>query len=304
MSSFSSSSFSSSSPSSSSPSYSSFSQPQQQAAPLHRSDSTLNYVFNARRRHTSAKDSVLKATEEAIQISHPSGVRASFSVKAKAATIPTQFTLPKLLSPYNQGSVGNCVANAFAYSIRHQITGLSLSRLQLYAICRILDNTPLSQDDGTTVKTACAALRKYGTCAETVYPFVEANALSLPPLTAFNSSKLLSPNFTYLFVESTMPAIKSAINLYKVPIVFVIAVYDSFLSNAVAISGQVPMPDESKEDLQGYHCVVLVGYNDAQQQALCVNSWGTAWGKRGTFMLPYAYVENDDLAFDFCVPHL
>jgi hypothetical protein len=45
----------------------------------------------------------------------------------------------------DQGNLGDCVANSFALTISTMTKKLiNLSRIQLYDICRILDDTPLS----------------------------------------------------------------------------------------------------------------------------------------------------------------
>jgi C1A family cysteine protease len=48
----------------------------------------------------------------------------------------------------------------------------------------------------------------------------------------------------------------------------------------------------------GGHAVMAVGYDDADQAFLCQNSWSTAWGERGFFRMPYAYLANPQLARD------
>jgi C1A family cysteine protease len=39
--------------------------------------------------------------------------------------------------------------------------------------------------------------------------------------------------------------------------------------------------------LEGGHCVCAVGYDDNQQCWICKNSWGTAWGQAGFFLIGY-----------------
>ncbi len=50
------------------------------------------------------------------------------------------------------------------------------------------------------------------------------------------------------------------------------------------------------EQVLGGHAVLAVGYDDAEQRLLAKNSWGEAWGKKGYFTIPYAYVTNTNLA--------
>ena len=217
--------------------------------------------------------------------------------KQTAKASPVTFMLKNLPPILNQGSLGTCVANCFSYTVAKQTNKvINLSRLQLYALCRILDNTPLNQDDGTTVRSACQAIRSYGVCKEAVYPYVLANVDYLPPLSAFNNSKRFQ-KFTYFFVNQDLASLKNALQTYNSPIIFGIMVYKSFMDATI---GQIPMPDTTKEPLLGGHCITLVGYNDVSQMFTCSNSWSTNWGQKGYFMIPYAYVLDPSLAADFC----
>jgi C1A family cysteine protease len=42
-----------------------------------------------------------------------------------------------------------------------------------------------------------------------------------------------------------------------------------------------------------------VGYDDSKQQFIIRKSWGTSWGKKGYFRMPYAYLTDPNLADDF-----
>jgi len=45
--------------------------------------------------------------------------------------------------------------------------------------------------------------------------------------------------------------------------------------------------------------VLAVGYDDAAQRFIVRNSWGAAWGQKGYFTIPYAYLANRNLSDDF-----
>jgi C1A family cysteine protease len=66
----------------------------------------------------------------------------------------------------------------------------------------------------------------------------------------------------------------------------------------VAQTGIVPLP-RRREQILGGHAVVVVGYDDSQSRFIVRNSWGTAWGLAGYFLMPYAYLTNPRLADDF-----
>jgi C1A family cysteine protease len=81
------------------------------------------------------------------------------------------------------------------------------------------------------------------------------------------------------------------------PFVFGFTCYQSFESPAVAKSGILPMP-ASGEQVVGGHAVVCVGYDDPSRTFLIRNSWGTSWGLKGYFKMPYSYLTDAKLASD------
>jgi C1A family cysteine protease len=82
------------------------------------------------------------------------------------------------------------------------------------------------------------------------------------------------------------------------PFVFGFTVYQSFESADVARTGRVELPRPG-EGVVGGHAVMAVGYDDLAERFVVRNSWGTGWGKRGYFTMPYAYLTQSSLADDF-----
>ena len=102
----------------------------------------------------------------------------------------------------------------------------------------------------------------------------------------------------YLSVNQSLDDIKQCL-AQGYPVAFGITVYDSFMSDEVAETGYVPMPDVTTETVQGGHAIMAVGYDDSKNALLMRNSWGTSWGLAGYFYLPYDYATNPNLADDF-----
>ena len=63
------------------------------------------------------------------------------------------------------------------------------------------------------------------------------------------------------------------------------------------------MPNKKKEKLLGGHAVMGIGYDDEKQQVIVRNSWGTGWGLSGNlsgyFAMPYEFISDSNLAWDF-----
>jgi hypothetical protein len=200
----------------------------------------------------------------------------------------------------DQGDLGSCVACSFAQCVRLMTNNSQqMSRILFYFNGRGAAGYVLEDDTGLTVRDGCKSLSNYGTCPETSYPYDVAVFANLPPLRAYTLSTKWG-SFVYSFVRQNLTSLKNCLVTTNAPIVFAIIIYSSFMTEAVSSSGVVPMPNVKTETSDGGHCVCMVGYNDTKQLFICANSWGTSWGNKGIFYLPYAYVTNPFLASDFC----
>ena len=258
----------------------------------------LTYKFQEKdnRDHTYVTEVDSKSTDlEATKITR-NGIVSLQTAKA----IPKIFAIPNLPPIIDQGNLGSCVTNAFAFCVSKQTNRrVNLSRLFLYAICRCIDYTPLNLDYGTTVRTACKSINQYGVCKEYIYPYITSNYTNLPSCNVFNNSKKFK-KFNYTFISQNLISLKNCLYTNNNPIIFGFMVYSSFMTIDVATDGIVPYPDVDNETLEGGHCMCIVGYNDARQLFKCANSWGTSWGQDGYCYLPYSYILDVDLASDFC----
>jgi C1A family cysteine protease len=88
---------------------------------------------------------------------------------------------------------------------------------------------------------------------------------------------------------STMEARKNAIAT-KGPLLAGMAVYNDFFSYTSGIYQKT-----AGSGLAGYHCICVVGYDDAQQCWILKNSWGTGWGDSGFVRIKYG---QPDLLID------
>ena len=82
------------------------------------------------------------------------------------------------------------------------------------------------------------------------------------------------------------------------PVAFGFTVYESLMSSKVAKTGIAQMP-KNNEQMMGGHAVLAVGYDDSKEALIVRNSWGSDWGLKGYFYLPYGYVTEDNLSADY-----
>jgi len=212
------------------------------------------------------------------------------------SSLPNIIDLRNKFPPvYNQGNLGSCTANAFCGIIQYLQPNLQGSRLFLYYNERKLDNN-IPDDSGATLSDGIICLLKYGICQESEWPYIVNKFAIKPPnkcyINALNHQALIVNS-----IEETLGSMKSSLANGK-PFVVGIAVYTSFESNSVTVTGIVPMPNTSTETLLGGHAIICVGYNNSTKQWIMRNSWGKLWGDKGYFYLPYAYLLDPNLASD------
>jgi len=201
----------------------------------------------------------------------------------------TNFCPPVL----DQGQLGSCTANASSNALRFLLKKEKLkewqpSRLYIYWFSRFLEGTT-GEDSGCYIRDVMSSIHTYGACDEKLLPYNINIFRNRPSNTCVRNATPHIKNFKYLSVSNNLTSIKNCL-ASGFPIVFGFDVYESFETQEVANTGIVPMPDTSSEELLGGHCVCIYGYNDTKKQYLVMNSWGSGWGDKGYFYLPYDYV--------------
>jgi C1A family cysteine protease len=198
----------------------------------------------------------------------------------------------------DQGTLGSCTANALAgaigfLDIKNQIQFYPFSRLFIYYNERAIEDT-IRQDSGAQIRDGIKTLNKQGVCLEVNWPY-DINKFTKKPSDKCYMSAKYHEAVTYQRIEAFNDMKKCLASGF--PFVFGFSVYDSFESDRVAHTGIVPMPDPNEHVLGG-HAVMAVGYDDSKQVMIVRNSWGTVWGMKGYFTLPYNYIGNNNLADD------
>jgi C1A family cysteine protease len=218
------------------------------------------------------------------------------------ATLPPSADLrPQCPPVYDQGQLGSCTANAIAGAFQFDELKQRLadefipSRLFIYYNERAMEGT-VDSDAGARIRDGIKSIARLGVCPESEWPYDPAQ-FATKPSTGCYEDALQNRAVQYQRVVQDLMQLRGCI-ASGFPVVFGFTVYDSFESDAVARSGEVPLPAPS-ESVVGGHAVVAVGYDDASQRFLVRNSWGTGWGMAGYCTMPYAYLAQPSLASDF-----
>lgn len=214
---------------------------------------------------------------------------------------------------FDQGKLGSCTANAILAAFQYEAIKQkepdmgNLSRLYEYYRARENLMPPsTSEDSGTSLAVSVYCLNKFGVCDEKDWPYDVTKFSQEPPKEATEKAKYhkcvdyrrLTPNHDQM----------RACLAEGYSFVLGIAVFDTMMTLDVGKTGIVPMPRLTEETVDGKklaadkllggHAICCVGYDDKKKLYKFRNSWSEAWGDKGYGYLPYAFVENDNLAYD------
>jgi C1A family cysteine protease len=196
-----------------------------------------------------------------------------------------------------QGKLGSCTACALAGNLefldnKPDCKYTDVSKLFIYYNERALRDNE-DYDSGASLRDGIKTLKKTGYCWEILWPYLISRFDIKPPVRCYlQASRHRIESYHRMYTLTEMLTCLAQ----GYPFVFGFAVYESFQSKQTKKSGRVVMP-KKRERMLGGHAVLAVGYNQKEKRFLVRNSWGTGWGIRGYFTMPYAYLET--LAADF-----
>jgi hypothetical protein len=166
-----------------------------------------------------------------------------------------------------------------------------------------LVETPFTGDVGTITKQGLISVEQQGLTSE--------GAPTPPPLSARypygSSAEIIKRNpgaVNYLAarrvtitgfaeVNDTLDAVKTALDEGK-PVVIGMDLPrnfpEEFPHNPPGTLPEIPLPNAQTDTGERGHAMLLMGYNDAAQSFIVLNSWGRDWGDAGYAYLPYGYV--------------
>lgn len=204
---------------------------------------------------------------------------------------------------WDQGQLGSCTAHgsgaAYSFDLAKQTVqpNFEPARLFIYYNTRVIENT-VDQDSGASITDAIKSINQYGCPPEEDWTYDTSKFTAKPPQVAYTEGTLREA-VKYARVGQSVNELQACLTA-GTPIVIGFTVYESFESEAVAQTGDVPLPSK-KEKIVGGHCVLVVGYTVRNGQPVWIvrNSWGTGWGDQGYFYFPQGYLTNSNLASDF-----
>lgn len=220
----------------------------------------------------------------------------------KALPLPPHVDLTSQCPPvYDQLTLGSCTANAGGgmtqfLQMKFNLTNFIPSRLFIYWNSRLLIGET-DVDQGATLRDTLKVVVNKGLPRESLWWYNPAK-YAVKPNKAVYAAALKHKIGQYFRIDnSNLNEMKQCL-ADGFPFILGFSVYESFLSDKVASTGEVPMPSPV-DSLVGGHAVMAVGYDDAKLRFILRNSWGGDWGVKGYFTMPYEYLTNTNLADDF-----
>ncbi|CAF1688595.1 unnamed protein product, partial [Adineta ricciae] len=149
-------------------------------------------------------------------------------------------------------------------------------------------------DGGASKRTIALGLRKFGVCAEFVWPYERAYIDQTPPAHVYEAASQIS--VVVLSVPRTLAAMKACLS-NEVPFLIGIRLLPQATNEAKYNRGFITMPNPNDASILSVptHAVLVVGYDDQTGHFIVRNSWGEDWGQSGYFYVPYQYMLENNL---------
>ena len=210
----------------------------------------------------------------------------------------------------DQGQYGTCYAHAAAGAVNYNELKYfkapsvvhSPSRLGIaWNACIQEKEVNVTEEDGiASLYNTLIPITTLGFFPEEMFPYVPSNINVQPsPACFIEGKKHLGLSVTA--VAQDLNSLKSAIVEGQV-IVFGMLIYPQYESNQCLKDGKVETPGWFSKHFSsslGGHAQLIVGYDDDIKCFIVRGSWGPSVADHGYFYIPYDYITDSILAFDF-----
>lgn len=204
----------------------------------------------------------------------------------------------------SQGTVGSCTGHAITNAFEIQMKKMypeqyyELSTMFVYYHSRLFRDN-LTKDSGAYIKDGLKAVKRYGICKQTLWPYdVDKFDVQPHPDCYVDASRRVVTLYERLY---SLTDILEVLNANR-PVVTGIRIYESFY-NINENNDVLSIPSYSETSVGG-HAMVLVGYDISKGQFIAKNSFGDDWGSNGYCWIPFDYIRMEafeNWSFDIAV---
>ncbi|XP_011409353.1 PREDICTED: pro-cathepsin H-like [Amphimedon queenslandica] len=142
-------------------------------------------------------------------------------------------------------------------------------------------------------------MKRKGVCPESNWPYITRHFHEEPSDSCYVAAE---GNWVceYESLDQDRDQLRACL-IDECPFVFAFKVCDSFMDMDRRNECIMQMPNEEEQGTGSCvnHTVVAVGYNDGCRCFKVLNSWGSDWGDKGYFYMPYEFIEDPSLCYDF-----
>lgn len=209
---------------------------------------------------------------------------------------------PHMPPVYNQRHLNSCSANALAAALwfeehhRHAHARYPTpSRLFIYFNERAIEGT-LATNGPVSLRSGYKTVNRDGVCAERLWPY-DVRRFRRPPPASCRKAAKAHKAIRYMRVQTNLTDMRACLANHQ-PFTFGFSVHETFKSRLVKQTGVAPFPTHLDKSLGG-HAMLVVGYLEDSRHFIVRNSWGASWGDDGYCYIPYHYLMEPNLAWDF-----
>lgn len=202
---------------------------------------------------------------------------------------------------WDQLQLNSCTAQVVAGAIqflqmKEQVhTPFEPSRLFIYWNERALEDK-VDRNAPVYMRDAIRSVADFGVCPEEMWPYEESRFAEKPSAACYDFARG-HESTKYFSVPQDLGAMRACL-AEGYPLTIGLVLYTRFHARDTYVTGDIPVPDPSKEKDTGGHALLLVGYDDSRERFIIRNSEGSRFGPNGSGYgtLPYAYAANPALA--------